>query len=84
MGEKGRGRALSKERNKSKRGRPRSRSAPAVIMNLPVIKKRKQWTELSMNMAVDSVKKGALRLQEQRWSTEFPAQPCKIEYLEEY
>ena len=58
MGEKGRGRALSKERNKSKRGRPRSRSAPAVIMNLPVIKKRKQWTELSMNMAVDSVKKG--------------------------
>ena len=42
MGGKGRGRALSKEGNKSKRGRPRSRSTPAVIMNLPVIKKRKQ------------------------------------------
>ena len=35
-----------------------------------------------MNMAVDSVKKGGLQLQEMRWSTEFHVHPCNIEYLE--
>ena len=34
-----------------------ARSAPAVI-STNLIKKRKQWSKLSMNLAVDAVKKG--------------------------
>ena len=39
------------------RGRPRSRSAPAVIVS-EVAKKRKQWTDEAMLLAMAAVKNG--------------------------
>jgi len=40
------------------RGRPRSISAPAVITDIRVKKKRKQWSEESMQAAMEAVKNG--------------------------
>ena len=42
---------------KLRRGRPRSKSAPAVLSS-PHKKKRKQWSDESMLLAMEAVKNG--------------------------
>ena len=52
------GRGAQKER---RRGRPRSKSAPAVLVAETTVapkKKRKQWSDQSMRLAMEAVKKG--------------------------
>ena len=41
-----------------RRGRPRSKSAPAVLRSPKKVQKRKQWSEESMQAALDAVKSG--------------------------
>ena len=46
---------------KQRRGRPRSKSAPAVLVAETTVapkKKRKQWSDQSMCLAMEAVKKG--------------------------
>jgi len=46
-------------RKKIQRGRPRSKSAPAVLVPAKSQKKRKQWSDESMRLAIEAVKSGS-------------------------
>ena len=47
------------DRTRKKRGRPRSKSAPAVLVTAITSKKRKEWSNESMLLAMQAVKNGS-------------------------